>query len=250
MKKSIIWYIILGSLIFFLLTPWIVTQLFKFPAKVPVDANDVWLGFLGSYLGGIIGGVLSGTLTLLGVRVSIKSSEKVNKEQMEAQLKLFKEQLENSNHQLEQQLNHDREIFNKQIEHEKNMELKRQKTTYPDKIRKIDIILEELEEFNKDFSTVNDQQKTSKIVKLRNNLKTKLLDLGSQVDEGVYQPMVYLLRDLDNYIRENNINLNENGGHSYHKLTMLDYSSILNTYEFSRQACKTYKLKYRYLLSE
>ncbi|WP_404443477.1 hypothetical protein LG307_14840 [Sutcliffiella horikoshii] len=77
MDKKTIWIIIfcVGSLL--IIFP-ILTNTLMFIKTIPVAGDEsVWIGYIGTFGGAILGGVISGALTLIGVKLTIRDSEKI-----------------------------------------------------------------------------------------------------------------------------------------------------------------------------
>ncbi|MDY7224648.1 MIP/aquaporin family protein [Halalkalibacterium halodurans] len=73
-KKLLVLFIIFTLVI----TPITVNFIMNLNFSVAGDENH-WIPFFGSYIGAIVGGIISGTLTLMGVLLTIKDSEKIRK---------------------------------------------------------------------------------------------------------------------------------------------------------------------------
>lgn len=221
-RKYGIW-VLLGIV----LVPVLIALLFLWPAKIPVDANDIWLGFHGSYLGGIIGGILSGTLTLLGVRATIKSNQKDNKDQQDLQMNLFKEQLKNSNIQLEKQLGHERELFQEKLRYEEEISQNKIKEELPHKIYKLDEMEKVINDFLKDLEELPELKKVKKIAELLYDIENKILKLSTEVDTTLYNSIKDLSKEIDIFIKENKITIREGRGNAtYHTLNNPDFESL------------------------
>lgn len=93
MDKKISIKFILYVVLIMMIFPGIINGLMFFEVLPVKGEISTWIGTLGTFWGAIIGGVVSGTITLIGVQMTIRSSEKGIKETLIEQKIIREEEL-------------------------------------------------------------------------------------------------------------------------------------------------------------
>ncbi|ASS96646.1 hypothetical protein [Peribacillus simplex] len=117
-------YLIILLCLFVVLIPILINAVINGETRIPVEANNDWIGFLGNYVGSIIGGLIGAIVAVQVAKMQIGKQVELHNEQIRKQSEIHNEQLQKQGQFHTEQLLEQKSQYQHQIEKDNKQYLK------------------------------------------------------------------------------------------------------------------------------